>query len=188
MFAPVVLPFQITVVVFVVALVAIRILLRRKTALAIALLFSFLLFVPSCIGIALIVDAIRYGQFEYATATEIDDPYVKIPKSARSITLHKYSSGHEIRFACEYEELVTWMKSVDDRRNQFAATTPFELDKGLVDAKVRRQSFGNLFARHGWSMPDDVVHYKGWRSARGSGFDVWYSPSNSTGFIRDGYW
>ena len=186
--APIVLPFQITVLVFVVALVAIGVFFRRKTAFAIALMFSFILFIPSCIGIAFIVDAVRYGHFEYATAVEISDPYVDVPKNARSVTLYKYSSGHEIRFASEKEELEKWMEAVDNRRKDFMAYKPFTRDNAIVENEGRKQSFESLFGRRGWSMPDDVVRYSGWRSARGSGFDVWYSPSTRTGFIHAGYW
>lgn len=188
MLAPIVLPFQITAVVFIVALVGLGILLRRKTAFAIVLMLSFVLFIPSCAGIAFIVDAFRYGQFEYTSAAEIRDHYVDIPMNASSVTLHKYSSGHEIRFNCEPEELAAWTEAVDSRRKDAFDYRPFKLDEGAISNDSRKQSFESLFGRRGWSMPDDVVCYKGWRSRRGSGFDVWYSLENKTEFVRAGYW
>jgi hypothetical protein len=186
--APIVLPFQITVVLFVVALVSIGVFLRRKSAIAIAMMFSFILFIPSCAGIAFVVDAFRYGQFDYTVATDIRDPYVDIPKNAKSITLHKYSSGHEMRFICEPGELITWMEVVDNHRKNWIDYKPFKLDEGLISNDGRKRSFENLFGRRGWTMPDDVMCYNGWRSGRGSGFDVWYSPTTKTGFVHAGYW
>lgn len=188
MFAPIVLPFQITLVILVVVLVSIGVFLRRKSAKAIALIFSFILFIPSCAGVAFVVDAFRYGQFNYTSATDFRDPYVEIPKNAKSITLHKYSSGHEMRFTCEPEELASWMEAVDKHRKNFIDYEPFELDEGLASNEDRNRFFESHFGRHGWKMPDDVVCYKGWRSGRGSGFDVWYSPTTKTGFVNAGYW
>ncbi len=138
-------------------------------------------------GIGLIVDAIRYGQFEYRTAAEIDDPYVEIPHNSTEITLHKYASGHEVRFTSEQEDLVTWMHSVVNRRQQLANATPFEKYQALKGDDLQRL-WDHDFGRRHWPMPDDVVRYQGSRSARGSGFDVWYSPSSRTGYVRAGYW
>ncbi len=81
-----------------------------------------------------------------------------------------------------------WMEAVDNRRKDFIDYKQFELGERLADNDSRKQSFENLFGRHGWPMPDDFICYNGWRSGRGSSFDVWYSLSKKTGFVHAGYW
>lgn len=187
MFVPLVLPIQITAVLFLVALFAICLFAREARSASIALVLAVLLFIPSCLGIGFIVDALRYGQFEYKTAAEIKDPYLKIPPTATSVTVQKYASGHECRFTCEQEALLKYLDTVVDRRKQFANPEPFKRDQQNSDDTLRMM-WDQDFGQRGWSMPNDVVRYQGWRSARGAGFDVWYSPSSQTGFISAGYW
>lgn len=150
---------------------------------------GFVLFLPILILTGEIVDRVRYGTFQYESATEIHDPYVRIPASARDIILHKYASGHRARFSVEPADLTNWMASVvEARRKEIGQTAPFEEQNSSFNFEGRAGIFESRYSRTGWKMPPDTVWYQGWRSGRGSGFDVWYSPATREGFVDAAYW
>ena len=186
-----ILPVQIACLTTMLVVASVYLLLWRYRSVAVAMqgaaAAAVVSFIPILMIVGEIVDSRRYGQFQFERAAEVGDPYVRLPDSATGITLHKYASGHEVRFTVDPPALANWMESVaQSRRDESGKPTPFQESPTDWDRGATR--FQNAFGRHGWTMPDDIVRYDGWRSPRGGGFDVWYSPSAQEGYIRAGYW
>lgn len=193
MFAPLILPLQFTCIavpflMFGVFAILMRRMKSQAKSIALTILIGCLLFVPALVVVGICVDAVRYGRFEYANGSQIRDPYVEIPQSATNITLHKSSMGHSVRFSIDEAALREWMDTVTKRRRKFANATPFERDEPLGNSTLAHRYWHQIFGQHGWAAPADVIRYKGWRSGRGAGFDVWYSPELHTAYIDAGYW
>ena len=187
MFAPVVLPIQITFFLMVALAFALTFAFRRFTNQPVLASFGACcaLGIPILFLVGAIVDSFRYGKFLHPDASKLNDGYVQLPADATEITLHKYASGHELKFTTNKIALETWMDSITEKRRRYTDATPFVLDQ---PSDNQSQEFADDFRRHGWKYPNDAVKYRGWRSARGGGFDVWYSESEHLAFIRAGYW
>lgn len=189
MFAPAILPIQITFFVLLAAVVLMSFLLRRftKHPIAISVLTCVVGGLPVLLAVGAVVDSIRYGKFEYIDASKLNDGYVELPSDSTEIVLHKYASGHELKFKTNLESLEKWMSDWVADVSQYASNvTPFEKDDS--QSNYGESEFTNRFGQHGWSYPSDAVVYRGWRSGRGGGFDVWFSATEKTAYISAGYW
>ena len=162
-------------------------LLRRsmKHPILASLGISAVLAIPMLFAIGFIVDSIRYGEFNHADASKLNDGYVQLPVDATEITLHKYASGHELKFKTTKASLESWMAELTQKRRKYSDATAFEFD---VRSDFDSEHFNHLFGRHGWDYPADAVVYRGWRSGRGGGFDVWYSEVQQFAYISGTYW
>ena len=129
MFAPLILPFQITLAVAVLVLFAVQFYVRRKYALGIALAAVFLLFIPSCTGIMFAVDVYRYSRFDYATARAFrSDGWIKFPPGATDIVLYRRPNGYRAKFAITTDVLQAWtdkMRALRPKRNRSISNTEF---------------------------------------------------------------
>lgn len=193
MLAPLILPLQINCVVVALITLAAAVLWDRQakravSAVALGFLTGFILFIPSLFVVGAVVDAWRYGKFEYASGAEIRDRYVEIPESATNVTLHKYASGHEVRFQVDEVTLLAWMDFVTKKRGDFSKATPFEREEQSTSGDFSQHEWERRFGRRHWARPADIVRYKGWHSGRGAGFDVWYSAESQTAYISASYW
>ena len=187
MFAPVVLPVLITCMVLLVLAIGLSLCLHRVTnhPILISILVCAILGIPILLLVGEIVDSIRYGEFHHVDASELNDGYILLPPDATNITVHKYASGHELKFKTTKKSLESWMDKVTKERREYANATPFELEER---SELDPQVFEHLFGKHGWHYSDDTVVYGGWVSDRGGGFDVWYSEKRKTAFIQGRYW
>lgn len=187
LFASLVLPVQITLLVMFMLAIGLTMPLRRvvKHPIAISLGICAFLGIPLLFLIGMVVDSFRYGEFHYDDASGLNDSYVHLPSDSTKITLHKYASGHEMKFRIAKSSLEAWMTEITSQRNEYSDAKPFKLD---VRSENDRRKFIDLFGHHGWRCPDDAVIYRGWRSARGGGFDVWFSDLEGIAFINAGYW
>ena len=188
MLGPVILPLQITIFVMITLIVTLPSVLRRYTKHPVLASFgiSAVLGIPMLLAMISIVDSIRYGEFQYNDTKRLNDGYVELPSDASEITLHKYASGHELKFKTKKSSLESWMTELTNRRLKYTKATPFKLDDSRP--KFDAAEFASRFGRHGWSYPPDAVIYRGWRSGRGGGFDVWYSEIDRSAYISSSYW
>jgi hypothetical protein len=180
MFAPVILPVQVTVLVIVGFIICATALLPRRgyssgKVLAYCCLGSVALFVPSCVAIGFVVDLFRYGEFSYRRASEITDPYIRIPKSATDIMVFKFASGHDLRFSVAEADLLTWLGEVSAERAD-------EKKRYTFGASYRR------FSQHNWMISEAMDMYASPTSPRGSGFHVWYSRESGIACLDALYW
>ena len=196
MFYPFILPLKITCFVVFAGMVATVIAVTRRggsrrKSLDTAALAGAILFVPLCIAIGLIVNAVRYGEFGYATAEGTHDPHIELPEEATGITLHKYGSGHALRFHVEQGALERWMDTVYEERRSHGAGVwlqPFTREETPSDPEFVPVRVDPDFERYGWRVPEDTILYKGSRAGNGAGYDVWYSPGTGTAFVSAAYW
>ena len=185
MFAPLVLPFYASILLSFGLFAGMAEIHRRTSNGSPVLPFvvTTIMYIPVFLLSALAVDYFRFGVFSYEYASNISDPYVEVPTDSKNVVVNKYSSGHEAKFEVSLGNLEQWMVDVAERRRTHnPKATPFkEFSEG-------QEFWGPRFERLGWDCPNDVVFYQGWRSGRGGGFDVWYSPGSQTGFISASYW
>ena len=196
MFAPLVVPFQITAGVFAVLWCVGAALLRTPKRIAWLTLASLILFIPSCVGVMAVVDAQRYGRFDYATATEIpDDGYIELPATAANIVLYHNGDGHWAKFTIDTPSLRSW---IDERRslrpdlnNSHDAHewTPNDVRAQRPDAlQLNQQVFDNRFPDTGWTYDPLMLEINVSRSDRGGGYTLWHLPSTGDTYISAGYW
>lgn len=185
MFVPLVLPLQVTCVAMCVAFLALVFLLRRfaKRPYLCSLGLCVLATIPTLYLVGAIVDSMRYGEFHHADASRLNDGYVELPAEASNIVLHKYASGHELMFDIDRASLESWINEMEGRWSEFTDPSSFELE-----TEADQLEFSSRFSRGGWKMPPDAVLYRGPRSGRGGGCDVWYCDASQIAFISAGYW
>lgn len=193
MFAPLILPFQITVVLFAVGMVVAARSLRSRLRIVWLTLVPMLLFIPSCAGVMLIVDLVRYGRFDYASANEIPrDGYIHLPPTATKIELHRNGAGHWAKFVVSTEDLREWVR--EQRSCRPDLNSPRD-DEWIVrrDSNPELQAsnqkvFESRFPDTGWSYDPGMIEVHVTRSARGGGFTIWHIPSSGVTYLRASYW
>ena len=189
---PIVLPFKITAcvllaVVFLATLAAPLARWRRVPTFVGVMVLSFLAFVPSCTGIMNILDAKRFGVFDYQTFNEVGDFRVEryLPRVARDITVDKYAQGFRARFTISQTQLDAYMDEVWSTYGDQSVVKRGEMSAmELVDKKSHDLYYGDL----GWPHLDDATEVYGPTAGNGAGLSVWYSPSKRIAYQRGSYW
>ncbi|WP_148080025.1 hypothetical protein [Roseimaritima ulvae] len=185
---PIVLPSKITAcvllaLVFVVTVVKWR---RVPTFIGITLL-SLIAFVPSCTGIMRILDADRFGVFEYASFDNVDDFRVEryLPPAATNITVDKYAQGFRARFTISQSQLDAYL---DDVWRKYGDRSVVSRGEMLAMETVDEQSHQLYFGDLGWPYLDDANEVHGPTAGNGAGFTIWFSPSEGVAYQRGSYW
>lgn len=143
-----------------------------------------------------VVDARRYGRFDYAAANEIpDDGYIELPASATDITLFRSGAGHWAKFSIDTPTLGSW---IDERlslrpdlnnshdANEWAPKATHSQPPDTLE--LNQQIFGDRFPDTGWIYDPAMLEIQISRSDRGGGYTVWHVPSNGDTYISAGYW
>ena len=178
MFAPVVLPFQITCVVMILFLIIGLLRSNGGKAKVVVVCSSLLLFIPSCTAVMFAVDQFRYGRFEYASRSEMpEDGYIELPPTAQKITLYRNGAGHWAKFAIETSALMEWIEKM--RALRPGLKTDLDGDEWVNNAipqiqaemgKLYAEEFANRFPDTGWQYKPSMNRYYVNRSDRGGGF------------------
>ena len=196
MFAPTVLPFQITAAAFAILWCVCAIALRTPKRIAWLSFAAVLLFIPSCLGVMAVVDLQRYGRFDYATTSEIPaDEYIELPATATDITLYRNGAGHWAKFMIDTPTLQSW---IDERRSlRPDLNRHHDADEWLATAnepqrpdmlELNQRIFGDQFPTTGWTYDPSMLQVHVSRSDRGGGYTVWHVPSTGDTFLSAGYW
>lgn len=191
MFWPVVLPFQITLVIMG-RLVLVRTSLaashgRRPVGTFVMTTgLAMLCVIPSCAGIAFLVDKQRFGIGHYPTHDAIWNFHAAglIPKSATEITIDKFASGHRARFKVGRADLEEWLDDLWKKHGN---------DSTLQRDRVRSSDFiatdlPEEFRAYGWKPVIEMTKYANPVSPRGAGFEIWYSPAEEIAYQHCSYW
>lgn len=141
-----------------------------------------------------VVDAFRYGKFEYATTGDIPTKgYIELPAAATNIVLHRQGNGHQARFSCDTESLRAW---VEERRalrpdlngspkaNEWIVAA--DLDPSFQQINKRRFAFN--FSNTGWIYDSGMAKIYVSRSSNGGGYTIWHTPASNETYLRAGYW
>ncbi len=198
MFASGVLPFQITVVIFVISLIILNVTARRRRFFLESIFAAALLFIPSCIGVTFLIDLARYGKFEYEAASEINhDPYIKLPDSARNIVLHRNAGGYIARFSVTTPRLKAWieeMRSIRPDLNRLKDVNRNDwhenIDSPLYNkmAEMNSEMFANRFSAVEWKYDPKMHEFQVLMSDRGGGFTVYQAPGSDIAYLTAAYW
>lgn len=192
---PVVLPFQITVVLIAVVVGLAMALARRwkwnrLQALSVSALCGCLAFVPVMIGVAIVVDAWRFGLFRHAAFSEVRDFRIEryLPPMATEITLDKYASGHCARYSIRETELVAFVDDQWGAYSQRTALPSSRRDASRLAASYDLDRLRHDFERLGWSLSDGTIVLVGPRAANGAGATYCYDRRTGLAYHRAGYW
>ncbi len=191
MFWPIVLPFQITVVLVILlvgtlTVVAPRLKWNRVKTFSIASASAFFLFVPACIGIHYIADVFRFGEFHYTSYADVNDFRVErtLPPGARNITLVKYASGFEAKYSISESDLKSFLDLLWEQFGEHSA-----VERENPDWKVRRYDPMELvYLSNRWALPLAMIPLSTPRAANGAGATIYYDPVNQIAYHRAGYW
>jgi hypothetical protein len=192
MFWSIVLPFKITFwciagLITLATIAAPRIKCKRLPAFLGATLLGVLAFVPSCTAVMHVIDARRFGVFEYATFDDVDDFRVEryLPPTARAITLDKQAGGFRARFKITETELSSYLDELWENGGDRSVVKREEMSAmAVVDPKSHEHQFGDL----GWPHLEDATEYHSPTAGNGAGCSIWFSPSEGIVYQRAGYW
>jgi hypothetical protein len=195
MFASIVLPFQITVSIFAILIVvALALLVAKKITsrtLSIIATTVIVLFIPSCIGIQMVVDKFRYGKFQFESAAQMKDGYVIPPSINTDITQYRYDGHEYLQFKCEFNELIRWVESeyvkygIGIPKNGFVEKI-INLDSEIYNHNGKK--FDDMFKNTNWKCPAPVTIINGPRSSRGGGYIIWYSNIDQIAYLYLNSW
>lgn len=193
MLYPVVLPFQITILVLAIAVVAITTLApllkwKRGKTFLITSLVALVAFIPSCTGIMFVVDEFRFGHFEYQTYKDIDDfrPQRYLPTAATSITMYKIDSGFRARYSISEPDFRAYVDGLWEKYGRFSAVKREQLsgEGSSVDADELQRRFRGL----GWKPLANAIKYHSPRERDGGGATYYFDADAGMVYQRTDYW
>jgi hypothetical protein len=190
-FWPVVLPFQLTLVVMGMLVVVRTYLATSKGRRPVGTFvmttgLALLCFIPSCTAIGLLVDTRRFGLGHYPMHQAISNFHAPqlIPKAAREISIDKFASGHRANFKVGRADLEEWL---DDLWKEHGNDSTLQRDR-VRSSDFIATDFPEEFLAYGWKPAIEMTKYASPVSPRGAGFEIWYSPSDEIACQRCSYW
>ena len=193
MFWPIVLPFQITCGVLIAAVILLTKFTSPKNCSRAQAFFLYsaialALFIPSCAGIMTAVDAIRFGDFRYATRDEIPDFRSRryLPEGATDIQMRKHSNGYLARYKLSSDDFNSYLDDLWDKYGEYSAVERGEFsDEGKsVDPKSFDMTFGDL----GWDCESGAIVYYSPSEGDGGGATYYVDIASDLVFQRTGFW
>lgn len=189
---PIVLPFKITfwciaALIALATIAAPRVKCKRLPTFLAATVLGVLAFVPSCTGVMHVIDARRFGVFDYETFDQVDDFRVEryLPPTARAITLDKQAGGFRARFHITEAELSSFLDELWENNGDRSVVKRGEMSSmAVVDLKSHEHDFGDL----GWPHLENATEYFSPTAGNGAGCSMWFSPSEGVAYQRAGYW
>jgi hypothetical protein len=189
---PLVLPFRITLFVLLALALLATVLApivkwKRSKAFGNCLALSVLAFVPSCAVITRLVDAQRFGMFEYSEYSQVQDFRIEryLPPKARDITLNKYAMGHRARYSITEQELMAYLDGCWVQAAGRSAIPREQLDEGKT---VSEEFFPSVFTELGWPPLDQAIRLHSPVQGDGGGASYFFDPGTNTAYHYAGYW
>ena len=145
-------------------------------------------FIPSCAGIMVAVDAVRFGDFRYASYSDIPDFRSQryLPENAIDIAMRKHSNGYYARYKISTDDFKSYLDDLWQEHGQYSAVERGRFfDEGNpVDAESFRMTFGSL----GWECPSEAIIYHSPSEADGGGATYYVDSDSDLVFQRTGFW
>jgi hypothetical protein len=158
----------------------------RKTF-VIASLFAFVGFIPSCAVVMKIVDARRFGIFQYASYDEVQDFRIErfLPTAARNITLEKTFIGHRAKYMISESELKSYIDGLWDAYGKYSAIPRSKLKEG---ESVKSEEIEMDFQDLNWPRMINAVRFHSPVEGDGGGATYFFDPTTGITYHRAGYW
>ena len=193
MFWPIVLPFQITCCVLVIAVVVLTLFAPPKNwnrfkKFVLYSIAGLIAFIPSCAGIMTAVDAVRFGDFTYPTYSQISDFRSKryMPESATDIQMRKHANGYLARYTLSPHEFDSYLNGLWETYGEHSAVDRGEFyDEGKT---VDPESFNSTFDGLGWDCPLNAIVYYSPSESDGGGATYYVDSDSKLVFQRTGFW
>lgn len=189
---PLILPLQITCCILAAVIAAGTVVApsmkrsRRKT-LVVLTIVSCVLFIPSCAGVTAIVDAYRFGKFQYSSFGDLQDFRVEryIPKEARNITVNKYAMGHKAKYSISELELKSHLDQLWGAHGKYSAIPREKLNNGAVASADKLKA---EFAGLNWPLLENAVELHSPVEGDGGGATFYFNRESSVVYHRAEYW
>lgn len=190
---PVVLPFQITCCVLLFAVVALTAFAAPTTwgrgkALLCYFAVALLAFVSAYVGVRTAVDAVRFGDFSYASYNDVSDSRALryLPETATDIQMRKHANGYLARYELSSDELTSYLNGLWRQHGDRSAVKRGELsDEG---ESVDPRSFEMIFGDVGWVCPPAATIHFSPRESDGGGATYYVDSGSNLVFQRTAFW
>ena len=189
---PIILPFQVTCVVFVGAVALLTGLApalkwKRRRTVVFASLLACVAFIPSCVGIMTVIDSQRFGTFHYDSFADVNDFRVEryLPTKARNIILHKYAPGHRAKYSISETDLTAYVDHLWEICGKYSAYKREELnDRTDATPEMFELEYGDLDSP---PLESTIVLHSPVESD-GGGATYFYDRITGTAYQCAGYW
>ncbi|WP_236621257.1 hypothetical protein [Rhodopirellula sallentina] len=190
---PIVLPFQLTGVAFLLVVVLLtatrtpRKWSRIKTLL-ISSIAAIVLFIPSCTGVMLVTDSIRFGHFHYDSFEAIPDFRSQryLPTAASNIEMHKHANGYRARYDISAADFEAYLDGLWTQYGEHSAVERGGfMDEGQT---VSPELFNHTFDGLNWTCPATAIVYYSPSEGDGGGATYYYDADAGLMFQRTGFW
>jgi len=188
------LPFAITSVIFIMAIVTFVILRVKKywkrpiLAFWVATFFSFPLFIPSCFVVMKAIDPFRFGIFHFPNTQSMWGCMTSgnfIPENATDISILTEANGFKANYKINQTELESWRQAVFKKNEDIYLHWN---NLGKTDNEFAQPYVEQRFKKTGWPIPRDIINAGDVLQGDGRGFSLWYSPSEGMAYEDAGYW
>ncbi|WP_413432581.1 hypothetical protein [Crateriforma spongiae] len=190
---PVILPFQITCGVMLIVMLGYTAFpyptkLTRPKAFLLGFAFSLVTFIPSCTGIMMAVDTVRFGDFHYNSYDDVPDFRSRryLPENATDIHMHKHANGYYARYTLPEHEFVSYLDELWSKYGEHSAVERGGfMDEGQA---VNCEMFDLRFGHIGWDCPEGSVVYYSPSEPDGGGATYYVGPDSTSVTQRTGFW
>ena len=189
---PIILPIQLTSLIMVFAIVTVTVIAAAKNwkpgvAFVLTSAVAIMAFVPSCNGIMSLLDARRFGVFQYASYDDVQDFRIEryLPPAAKAITLEKTAMGHRAKYSITETELREY---IDQLWNKFGQLSAAPRGDSSEREMASADEFDLWFRGLGWPVPKNAICFSSPTEADGGGATYYFDPDSGTAYHRAGYW
>lgn len=150
-------------------------------------MLAFIAFIPSCTGIMALLDARRFGVFQYANYAEVQDfrIYRYLPPTAQSIALEKTAMGHRAKYLISEAEMRDFVDLIWRKWGDGSAIERTGLREGEV---VKPDEMDYLFRDLGWPPLSNAIRFHSPVAGNGAGAQYFLDVSSGIVYHRAGYW
>ncbi|TWT65916.1 hypothetical protein Pla123a_48270 [Posidoniimonas polymericola] len=190
---PLVLPFQISAaclasLVVVLTAAAPRWRWKRGSTFLIATMLALFALVPSCTVVQLGIDALRFGRFDYADVSQIDDFRARryLPDAAVDIEMHKHAQGYRARYSISEADFQSYLDGLWETYGSRSAVERggYAGEESAADATTMQLAFGDL----GWPTLESAVEFHSPTEPDGGGAVYYFDRQTGIAYQRTGYW
>lgn len=159
----------------------------RKNAFLISTILACLAFLPFCMGIKSILDAQRFGIFQYAAHDDVDDFRIEryLPMNARDITLDKSMMGHRVRYSISKTD---FMQYLDEQWRKYGESSAISRDEMPNGTAVMPEMFNQHYGDLNWPPLGNAREYSSPIQGDGGGATYYFEEDSGMAYHYAGYW